>query len=112
MYLFINRYESSASGWNENEKLEELFDPKAYYIIAFDEESNDKPIGYCHFRFDMDYEDEVIYWYIFLKFYLSKKRIFFSNYYFQSYELQIELNSRKSGLGKFMMEFLETLCIK
>jgi hypothetical protein len=51
----------SKTGWDENEKKEELFDSKAYYIIAYEENTN-KQIGYSHFRFDMDFDYEVIYW--------------------------------------------------
>jgi hypothetical protein len=54
-------YEQSKEGWNEAEKRIELFDVNSYYLIATNTDTN-KPIGYCHFRFDMDYEREVIYW--------------------------------------------------
>jgi hypothetical protein len=52
-------YNRSKSGWNENEKREEMFEEKAYYMIAYDQS---KPVGFCHFRFDMDYGSEVVYW--------------------------------------------------
>ena len=80
-------YEGSKSGWNETEKREEMFEEKAYYLLAFDCTTN-KPVGYCHFRFDMDFDNEVVY----------------------CYELQIDSQTRKVGLGKFMMEILEELC--
>ncbi|RNA37525.1 N-alpha-acetyltransferase 40 [Brachionus plicatilis] len=78
-------YEKSISGWNENFKLEELFDKNACYLIAY---KNKKPVGYSHFRFDMDFENEVVY----------------------CYELQIEEDFRRFGLGKYLMEILENLC--
>ena len=58
-------YEASQEGWNEEEKRIELFDVQSYYLIATDV-NNNKPIGYCHYRYDMDDECEVIYWYIIL----------------------------------------------
>ncbi|CAF0707703.1 unnamed protein product [Brachionus calyciflorus] len=78
-------YEKSKSGWNKKEKLQELFDERAYYILVY---NLDSPIGYCHYRFDMDFDNEVIY----------------------CYELQIEDKFRRFGLGKFMMDILECLC--
>lgn len=52
---------------------------------------------------------------LFIGFYYiySKKNFFLIKYlytYIYSYELQIESNMRKIGLGKFIMHFLETLC--
>jgi len=66
VYFFIfysenKRYNRSKSGWNEAEKREEMFEEKAYYMVAYDQS---KPVGFCHFRFDMDYGSEVVYWYI------------------------------------------------
>ena len=52
----------SKSGWNERKKREEMFEEAAYYIIAYDSSDPMKPVGFCHFRFDMDYEFEVVYW--------------------------------------------------
>ena len=59
--IFLLSYELSVSGWNENEKRKEMFDEAAYYLIAYDSKKN-QPIGFSHFRFDIDYDDEVIYW--------------------------------------------------
>jgi ribosomal protein S18 acetylase RimI-like enzyme len=81
-------YEKSKSGYDEKEKREEMFDcALAYYLIAYEEKSN-KPVAYSHFRFDMDYESEVIY----------------------CYELHVEPEMRKLGLGKYLMQILEELC--
>lgn len=62
----ISSYEKSKSGWDEFSKKEEMFDPKAYYLIAY-QQGTDRPMGYSHFRFDMDFDNEVIYW-LFLDF--------------------------------------------
>ena len=59
--MYKKSYSLSKSGWNEKEKREEMFEEKAYYMIAYENENN-KPVGFCHFRFDMDYGSEVVYW--------------------------------------------------
>ena len=38
-----------------------MFDSTAYYAIAFNQDTS-QPVGFCHFRFDNDYDNEVIYW--------------------------------------------------
>ncbi len=63
MYTLICRYEDSAWGWNEKEKLLEMTEDSAWYLVAFTKEQN--PIAFSHFRFDMDYGFPVLYWYIF-----------------------------------------------
>jgi hypothetical protein len=60
MYLCIYSYQCSKSGWNEKEKCEEMFDAKAYYLIASDQSER---VAFCHFRFDMDFDNEVVYWF-------------------------------------------------
>lgn len=74
-------YEKSNWGWNVANKKDELFDDRAWYLIARNAEDK-KLIGYAHFRFDMDYDDEVLY----------------------CYEIQMEDEYRRKGLGRFMMQ--------
>ena len=81
-------YEASKEGYNPEEKRVELFDMMSYYLIAINSVTG-LPLGYCHFRFDMDADCEVIY----------------------CYELQVEIDARKIGLGQFMMKFLEAMCV-
>lgn len=76
-------------GWNEKEKRVEMWEDEAWYLVARDEESG-KAIAFSHFRFDMDYDDEVVY----------------------CYEIQVEAAFKRKGLGKFMMKVLEMLCLK
>lgn len=76
-------YEQCEWGWNEKKKREEMTEDKAWYLLARDEEG--KPVAFSHFRFDMDYGDEVLY----------------------VYELQLEKEVRRKGLGKFMLQVLE-----
>ena len=54
-------YEESNWGWNEKNKRDEMLDDAAWYLMA----RNDKGeiCGYSHFRYDMDFDDEVLYVY-------------------------------------------------
>ncbi|XP_066954755.1 N-alpha-acetyltransferase 40 [Macrobrachium rosenbergii] len=79
-------YEQSQRGWRANEKREEMTEEEAWYLIAYDV-NLDKPIGFSHFRFDMDYGDEVLY----------------------CYELQLEPEYRGKGLGRFLLQVLELM---
>jgi len=74
--------------WDPKEKREEMESEKAYFLLARTELGT--PVAFSHFRFDMDYDDEVLY----------------------CYELQIEKKFRRKGLGKFMMKVLELLMMK
>lgn len=51
----------SNQGWHESEKVEEMTEDAAWYLVAVDK-TTDKPMAFSHFRFDMDYGDEVLYW--------------------------------------------------
>merc|ERR1712179_152409 len=75
-------------GWKEKEKKTEMREDLAWYLLARTQEGT--PVAFSHFRFDMDYDDEVLY----------------------CYELQVEKAYRRKGLGKFMMKVLEMLMIK
>merc|ERR1712106_1025775 len=70
------------------EKKKELKEDQAWYLIARTEEGT--AVAFVHFRFDMDYDDEVLY----------------------CYEVQVEKAYRRKGLGRFMMKLLEMLAIK
>jgi hypothetical protein len=39
-----------------------MFDPQAYFLIASDFNDDSKLYGFSHFRFEMDFDDEVLYW--------------------------------------------------
>merc|ERR1712226_1349040 len=56
-------YEESDWGWKESSKREEMFDDRAWYLMARSNSTEDpgKLIAFAHFRFDMDYDDEVLY---------------------------------------------------
>ena len=74
-------YEKSAWGWNEVNKKKEMLDDNAWYLVATREEDG-KRLGFAHFRYDMDFDDEVLY----------------------VYEIQLEEEFQRKGLGRFMMQ--------
>ncbi|XP_057338364.1 N-alpha-acetyltransferase 40 [Microplitis mediator] len=80
-------YEQSHWGWNKSSKHKELTEPTAWYLIAF---LDDEPVGFSHFRYDLDDKVEVLY----------------------CYELQLESKVRRQGLGRFMMNTLEALSVQ
>nr|CAG4646752.1 EOG090X0MNC [Macrothrix elegans] len=81
-------YEKSAWGWDEKQKFIEMTESSAWYLIAFTPDL--KPLGFSHFRFDMDYGYPVLY----------------------CYELQLEDTCRRKGLGKFMLQILELMAFR
>jgi len=81
-------YEESDWGWSEINKKKEMNEEAAWYLIACDNEG--KPVAFSHFRFDMDFDDDVLY----------------------CYEIQLEPSFRRKGLGKLMMKMLELLMVK
>lgn len=81
-------YENSNWGWTEREKKDEMTHEKAWYLIATDQDGNHK--GFAQFRFDMDFDDEVLY----------------------CYEVQVMNDVRRKGVGKFLMQILEMVAHK
>ena len=59
--LFFPRYESCDWGWKDSVKREEMTEDKAWYLIARDQDK--KPVAFVHFRFDLEVDQEVLYWY-------------------------------------------------
>ena len=61
-YLICDfRYEDSDWGWKDKDKYTEMTEERAQYLIAFDVPTG-KPMAFTHFRFDMELDDEVVYW--------------------------------------------------
>lgn len=75
-------------GWKTKEKRKEMKEDLAWYLVARTEDGT--PVAFSHFRYDMDYDDEVLY----------------------CYEIQVEKAFRRKGLGRFMMKLLEMLMLK
>uniref|UniRef100_A0A2C9L0I4 N-alpha-acetyltransferase 40 n=1 Tax=Biomphalaria glabrata TaxID=6526 RepID=A0A2C9L0I4_BIOGL len=81
-------YEMSEWGWKDREKMEEMTEDKAWYLMAYDQDG--RPVAFSHFRFDVEVDTEVLY----------------------CYEIQLSPEVRKKGLGKFMMQILELMANK
>lgn len=55
------RYEKNGTqGWKDREKREEMTEDKALYLIVRNAEQ--EPVAFVHFRFDMEFDEEVLYW--------------------------------------------------
>ncbi|XP_065219269.1 N-alpha-acetyltransferase 40 [Planococcus citri] len=78
-------YEDCDWGWHEKKKREEMFDDRARYLIA--KAPDGKLVAFSHYRFDLDFDIEVLY----------------------CYELQLVPETRRKGLGKFMLQILELI---
>ncbi|XP_014663320.1 PREDICTED: N-alpha-acetyltransferase 40-like [Priapulus caudatus] len=81
-------YEMSEGGWSDRAKREEMTHESVWYLIARNQQGQRKAL--VHFRFDMDYEVEVVY----------------------CYEIQLVKEVQKKGLGKFLMQILELFAFK
>ena len=82
MQLYIN----ARWGWADAEKRKELMEDSARYIIARNK-ADGKPVGFIHFRFIIEGNWEVLY----------------------VYELQLEEEVHRKGLGKHMMSTMELI---
>ncbi|XP_026734662.1 N-alpha-acetyltransferase 40 [Trichoplusia ni] len=80
-------YETCAWGWNKDKKVEEMTDDGAWYLIA--REKSGTLLAFSHFRFDMDFGDPVLY----------------------CYEVQVESEGRRRGLGQRVLGVLERLAL-
>ncbi|KAM7360020.1 N-alpha-acetyltransferase 40 [Cochliomyia hominivorax] len=76
-------YKQLSMGWQPKVKQSDLNKSWARYLVAVD--ANKTPVAYSMFRFDLDYGHSVLY----------------------CYEMQIEPNAQRQGLGKHMMHALE-----
>lgn len=75
-------------GWSDKNKRTELFEDHSRYLIAKDE--SDKPIGFIHIRFEFELKETTLY----------------------VYELQIEDEYQRKGLGLFFMQAAEFIALK
>ncbi|CAD6992766.1 unnamed protein product [Ceratitis capitata] len=76
-------YKALQMGWQPKVKQNDLNKKWARYLVATDKSG--QPVAYTMFRFDMDYGHSVLY----------------------CYEMQIEADHQRQGLGKFIMNALE-----
>ncbi|XP_054011071.1 N-alpha-acetyltransferase 40 isoform X1 [Hylaeus anthracinus] len=80
-------YEECDWGWDPVAKQQELTEPTAWYLVA---SLNNTFVGFSHFRFTMDHREEVLY----------------------CYEIQLESEIRRKGLGHFIMSALESMALE
>jgi len=80
-------YVDSSMGWNPPEKLKELFDPLARFIVVSPVDNPDKVEAYCTFRFEYEEEEDLVY----------------------CYELQINRLHQRKGIGRFLVNSLEAI---
>ncbi|XP_050078534.1 N-alpha-acetyltransferase 40 [Anopheles maculipalpis] len=80
------QYRACSLGWQPKIKQADLNKPWARYLVATDQTTK-KPAAYTMFRFDLDYGRSVLY----------------------CYELQVEAEFQRKGLGAFMMKALEQM---
>jgi len=83
----MQSFYENGNGWSDEIKSDELFEDRSRYIIAFDGE---KPVGFVHFRFELDTPDFLVY----------------------IYEIHINKEYRLKGIGKFMMQAIEFVGLK
>ncbi|XP_015929474.1 N-alpha-acetyltransferase 40 [Parasteatoda tepidariorum] len=81
-------YDKSDWGWNADEKMSELTSDEARFLVVKD--SEDKLVGFTHFQFDVETNYPVLY----------------------CYELQIESDYQRKGLGRFLMNILTLIAFK
>jgi len=81
-------YETSDWGWRDKDKREELGEESAWYLICKDHDGNN--VAFVHFRFDLEDDVEVLY----------------------LYEIQMEKQIRRKGLGRFLVTALTLMAKK
>jgi len=86
----ISRNQDEKKNKKHGDKTEEMFDDRSWYLVVRDMDHDGGLVGFSHFRFDMDNNQEVV----------------FVN------EIQLEESVRRKGLGKFMMQVLEIVAFK
>ncbi|KIH54251.1 hypothetical protein ANCDUO_15605 [Ancylostoma duodenale] len=72
----------------------DLFKENMYALFIIAKNERGENIGYTHYRFDMDHNCPVLYWWV------------------SSYEIQVEEKYQKKGVGTLLMQTLETLAEK
>jgi GNAT superfamily N-acetyltransferase len=76
-------------GWNPDNKLAELFHDSARFILAF-VESSPQPIGFVHYRFELDRAEASAY----------------------IGDIHVDEAYQGKGLGKFMLQSVEFIALK
>ena len=62
------RVEPSSFGWDPSEKKKELFNANARYILILHQDATDDTekgpqiVAFSHFRFEHEFDEDIIYW--------------------------------------------------
>ena len=79
-----DQYNSAGpAGWDPAAKEAEMLSPASRHLVLRTEEAL-QHVAFSHFRFDMDYEEDVLY----------------------CYEIQIEEQWQRKGIGRWAIQFL------
>ncbi|KAH0791146.1 N-alpha-acetyltransferase 40 [Histomonas meleagridis] len=84
----MKTYYENTWGWSDKNKRTELFEESSRYLIAIDDQ--ERPIGFIHIRFEFELKETTLY----------------------VYELQIEDEFQRKGLGLFLMQAAEFIALK
>ncbi|KAK0233188.1 acyl-CoA N-acyltransferase [Armillaria fumosa] len=79
-------YAQSSFGWDPADKRKEMFDPLSRFVVAWRPDTHALS-GYTIFRFEHEHSSDMLY----------------------CYELQVSNASRRSGLGRKLMDFLGSI---
>lgn len=85
----MQKYYENSWGWSDKNKKIELFEEHSRYLIAKQVDTN-RPIGFIHIRFEMEYKETTCY----------------------VYEIQIEDEFQRHGLGRFLLQAAEFIALK
>lgn len=84
-------YEQSSWGWNRQSKIKEFKHKLARHLIVYDVDNDKCPVAFVHFRFEQGYaSDAALY----------------------CYELQIENEYRREGIGRCLTNLLLQLAFR
>jgi hypothetical protein len=112
----VGRYTKSSMGWDPPSKKQELFHRDSRFVLlrrsqaqaqdGLEHLHEELPIlAYSMFRFDMEDDECVLYWYS----RLSMPSYSWSTYLLCSYELQVAQSAQRGGMGKTLMGCLDDI---
>jgi len=110
-------------GWDPPSKKQELFHRDSRFVIIKRPQAQDRPdplcaeitpiMAYSMFRFDMEDDECVLYWYCLAFKFILRQPIppgsGHSFLFFSSYELQVSQSVQRGGIGKRLMNCLHDI---
>ncbi|SJL05713.1 uncharacterized protein ARMOST_09049 [Armillaria ostoyae] len=98
-------YAQSSFGWDPTDKRKEMFDSLSRFVVARRPDTQALS-GYTIFRFEHEHDSDMLYWSAFKLHHLEIQSVYHVLY---SYELQVSNASRRSGLGRKLMDLLGSI---